>query len=330
MPLLGNVCASSILEVDLYITENVGSIQLVYCTIRFCIGISPRSRRKGSIYGHPNRVWHEQGKHKVLCVEYPLQYLWTETGWKGLKPTPRFQNRQRTKFCTVQTRQIWVTSRNDYICTLYRWLIDHIIKDMQEEILGITIDGNLQDFFGVNIMIKSGSTIHLIQIHLIYQIIKDLRLEDQNVTTNTIPWSSSKFLLRHNEAEAFDRSFDYQSVIERCNYLENSARRNTVNINHQFARLYTDPKQEHGNDLQWLGSYLKKTQDKSTILRPCGTKYMEVYFNSGFSENWDGLDSHNRDTARSRHSYIIMYAGKPFSCKYHPQTEIAISWTESE
>jgi len=50
-----------------------------------------------------------------------------------------------------------------------------------------------------------------------------------------------------------------------------------------------------------------------------------------FSGNWDPKSPEkDRDTARSRHGYIIMYEGAPILWKSQLQTEIALSSTESE
>jgi hypothetical protein len=72
--------------------------------------------------------------------------------------------------------------------------IDQIIKEMQETKLDVTIEGDLQDFLGANIERKADGVIHLTQPHLIDQILKDLRLEDENVTTKPTPASASKLL----------------------------------------------------------------------------------------------------------------------------------------
>jgi hypothetical protein len=210
--------------------------------------------------------------------------------------------------------------------------IDQIIKETQEAKLDTTIEGDLQDFLGANIERKADGTIHLTQPHLIDQILKDLRLEDENVTTKAIPASSLKLLSRHTESEAFDASFDCRSVIGKCNYLEKSTRSDIAYITHQCARFSPDPKQEHGKALRWLGRYLlKATRDKGTMLKPNGDKDMEVFVDADFSGNWDGAESHTRDTARSRHGHIIMHAGCPVSWKSQLQTEIALSsTTESE
>ena len=49
-----------------------------------------------------------------------------------------------------------------------------------------------------------------------------------------------------------------------------------------------------------------------------------------FAGAFDRLDSDNVDTARSRHGYIITYAGMPIIWKSQLQTEIALSTTEAE
>ena len=79
-----------------------------------------------------------------------------------------------------------------------------------------------------------------------------------------------------------------------------------------------------------MGRYLKATKDKGTILRPQKGKGLELYVDTDFSGNWDPKDSWDRDTARSRHGYIVKYEGCPLLLKSQMQTEIALSSTESE
>jgi hypothetical protein len=55
-----------------------------------------------------------------------------------------------------------------------------------------------------------------------------------------------------------------------------------------------------------------------------------VYVNADFAGNFDRRESHLRDTARSRHGYIIMYEGVLITWKSQLQTKIALSSTESE
>ena len=57
---------------------------------------------------------------------------------------------------------------------------------------------------------------------------------------------------------------------------------------------------------------------------------MEVYVDADFAGNFDKHDTRDRDTARSRHGYIVMLHGCPISWKSQLQTEITLSSTESE
>ena len=208
--------------------------------------------------------------------------------------------------------------------------IDQIIKDMKKAKLDITIEGDLQDFLGVNIDRKEDGTIHLTQPHLIDQILKDLRLDGETVTEKSVPASSSKLLSRHSSSEPFDNSFNYKSVIGKLHYLDKGSRSDIAYITHQCARFTSEPKMEHAQALRWLGRYLKATRDKGTILRPREDKDMEIYVDADFSGNWDSTETWDRDTACSRHGYIISYAGCPIIWKSQLQTEIALSSTESE
>ena len=208
--------------------------------------------------------------------------------------------------------------------------IDNVIAKMRQAKLDITIEGTLEDFLGVNIDRKDDGTIHLTQPHLIDSILRDLNLDDEKVKTKTIPACSSRILKKHQDSEPFDKSFNYRSVIGKLNYLERGSRSDIAYITHQCARFTENPKKEHGQAIRWLGRYLKETRDKGTILRPNRHKNLEVYVDADFAGNFDREDTQDRDTARSRHGYILMLHGCPLTWKSQLQTEITLSSTESE
>ena len=62
------------------------------------------------------------------------------------------------------------------------------------------------------------------------------------------------------------------------------------------------------------------------------TRGLEVFVDASFTGNWEKQDTQtgDRDTARSRHGYIVLYYGCPLIWKSQLQTEIALSSTESE
>ena len=123
--------------------------------------------------------------------------------------------------------------------------------------MDLTIEGDLQDFLGVNIEKRKDRTIHLTQPHLIEQILKDLRLDNDRVTTKTAPASSSVLLSRHSMSQPHDDYFNYRLVIGKLNYLERGTRSDISFITHQCVRFTTGPNVKHAKALRWLGRYLK-------------------------------------------------------------------------
>jgi hypothetical protein len=208
--------------------------------------------------------------------------------------------------------------------------LDQIIKQLQAAQLGITDEGDIADFLGVNIT-RVGDEFHLTQPKLIQSIIEDLGLDKPNTHTKDIPMASSKLLSRHTNSPDFDQHFNYRRVIGKLNFLEQSTRADISYAVHMCARYCTCPKVEHGNAVKWLGRYLLKTKDQGLILRPNRDKGMEIHCDADFAGAWDPeLAGEDIDTARSRHGYIISYAGIPLVWKSQMQGEIALSSTESE
>jgi hypothetical protein len=207
-----------------------------------------------------------------------------------------------------------------------------IIEELQSKAkLAITVEGDLADFLGVSIDRRTDGTIHLSQPHLIDQILKDLRMDGDNVKPRSTPAASSKLLSRHTKSKPFDNSFNYRSIIGKLNYLEKATRSDISFAVHQCARFVSDPKVEHGEAVRWLGRYLKGTRKMGTIMRPIPDKELEVYVDASFCGDWESSEAvRDRDTARSRRGYIINYAGCPLLWKSQLQTEIALSSTESE
>ncbi len=210
--------------------------------------------------------------------------------------------------------------------------IKQIIDELQTKSkLSITVEGDQADFLGVSIERKEDGTIHMTQPHLIEQILGDLRMLDESVKPRCTPAASSKVLTRHSQSPEFDGSFNYRSVIGKLNYLKKATRSDISFAVHQCARFVSEPKREHGEAVRWLARYLKGTKDKGTILKPIEGKDLEVFVDASFCGDWCPEEAAmDRDTARSRHGYIIQYAGCPLLWKSQLQTEIAMSSTESE
>ena len=152
----------------------------------------------------------------------------------------------------------------------------------------------------------------------------------QYLITKETPASLSKFLTKFSESPDFDNSFHYRSVIGKLNYLERCTRPDIAYATHQCARFTECPKEEHGKAVRWLARYLKGTIDQGIIMHPDDSVDLQLFVDADFSGNWSRAESMDRDSARSRHGYVIMYNGCPILWKSQMQTEIALSSTESE
>ena len=88
----------------------------------------------------------------------------------------------------------------------------------------------------------------MVQPHLIDQIMKDLRLDEEKVKVKETPALTSKILSRHTSSDNHDGHFDYRSIIGKLNYLEKGTRSDIAYITHQCARFTSDPKREHTDE----------------------------------------------------------------------------------
>ncbi|NER25784.1 MAG: hypothetical protein F6J96_34845, partial [Symploca sp. SIO1C2] len=210
--------------------------------------------------------------------------------------------------------------------------VDAVVRDIKAAKLDITEEGDIKDFLGVNIKRdEEQGTVTFTQPHLVDKILAATGLFHENAKTKETPAASSRILHRHSNSEAFDESFNFRSVIGMLNYLEKGSRSDIAYATHQCARFVDSPKREHGSAVRWLARYLKGTRDKGMIYKPDKTKGLEVYVDADFAGNWNKDEAvEDRDTARSRHGYVIKYNDCPILWRSALQGEIALSSTESE
>ena len=97
--------------------------------------------------------------------------------------------------------------------------LDTVVKDTKKVNLEVTVEGNLEDFFGVNIDRREDDIIHLTQPHLLEQIVKELIQENPKTPSKPTPDQPSKILNPQNQSEDSDKSFHYIPVVGKLNYL---------------------------------------------------------------------------------------------------------------
>ena len=178
---------------------------------------------------------------------------------------------------------------------------------------------------------KSPNEIIFTQPHLIDDVLNDLGLRHAKDGKET-PAASSQILTRNDSRTDHDKSFHDRSVIGKLNYLEKATRPDISFAALQCARFVADHKKSHAKAVRWLGRYLLHSRRKGIRFKADITRGLEVFVDASFAGNWDKQDAKtgDRDTARSRHGYIILYYGCPLIWKSQLQMEIALSSTESQ
>jgi hypothetical protein len=196
--------------------------------------------------------------------------------------------------------------------------------------LNLTVEGDISDCLGVQIDRINENTFNLSQPHLINDVLKELRLDGQNVAIKKTTVASSRTLCRHLDSQPFDEHFNYPQVIGQLNYLEKCSRLDISCAVHQAARFVSNPRIQHGKALKWLGRYPVGSRDKGMIYSPSNQSF-DVYVDASFTGDWDPTNAvWDTDTARSRTGYAILYASCPVIWASKLQTEIALSTTEAE
>jgi hypothetical protein len=209
--------------------------------------------------------------------------------------------------------------------------LDNVVASIKKVGLEITVETAVTYFLGVKITDKNDGTYELTQPQLISQVLKDLRLLNSNVAGKNTPAPPKQVLRRFVESDAFDDNFDYRSIVGKLNYLEKSTRPDISCAVHQCARFVSQPKQQHGKAIKYLGRYLSTSADKGLLYKPDTSRKLECFVDSDFSGNWNKEEAQeDSDTAKSRTGFIIMYAGCPILWASKLQTHIALSSTEAE
>ena len=72
--------------------------------------------------------------------------------------------------------------------------IESIINQIKDAGLNITREGDINDFLGINITEEKDGSIELKQPHLIDQILKDLKIDHDNVKIKETPCKVSQVL----------------------------------------------------------------------------------------------------------------------------------------
>ena len=89
--------------------------------------------------------------------------------------------------------------------------MDTIVADPKKENLEVTVEETLEEFLGVNIDRREDGRIHLIQPHMIEQIVKYLGQYNPKTPYKSTPAHPPKIVHSHKQSEDFNKSFRYIS-----------------------------------------------------------------------------------------------------------------------
>jgi hypothetical protein len=212
--------------------------------------------------------------------------------------------------------------------------IDNLVKKLSMT-FNIEDQGELSDYLGIKIERKEDGTLVWTQPTLIQSILRDLKLEGDNLKNQpkvrTIPASSTVALTDHKDsADHNSKEFEYRHVIGKLLYLEKSTRPDISCAVHQCARHCANPKIQHTIAVKRIGRYLLATKDKGLIMKP-NQEGMECWVDAAHASEWNNKTaSSDSSSARSRMGHLITYAGCPMHWASKMQTEIALSTTEAE
>jgi hypothetical protein len=141
-------------------------------------------------------------------------------------------------------------------CLVLIYVDDSIIMGpIKSQVQEITkrISKNMCEFLGIEMQKKEDGSLSLSQPQLIDSILKDLRMESENVAKRMTPSLKTRVLHKDAQGEPFDESFHYRSIIGKLNYLEKSTRPDLLFAMHQCARFCSDPKKSHVTAVKYIG-----------------------------------------------------------------------------
>eukprot|EP00957_Ditylum_brightwellii_P210736 15365327-Ditylum_brightwellii.AAC.3 len=99
---------------------------------------------------------------------------------------------------------------------------------------------------------------------------------------------------------------------------------------HQCARFSNQPMLSHERALHQIIKYLNTTPDREIVYEPDPNLGIQCSVDADFAGSWSKADADNPESAMSRTSFVIMYAGCPVLWQSKLKTEIALSTVEAE
>ena len=206
--------------------------------------------------------------------------------------------------------------------------LEKLLQDLTDLGLEFTREGTFTDFLGIKfVKDEVNNTVTLTQKGLIKKLITATGMQDCN--PNYTP-ALQLSLGTDPDGEPMDEFWSYRSIVGMLLYLSTNTRPDITYAVSQVARFNHNPKKSHASAIKTIIRYLKRTEDKGTIVTPTGTLALDCYVDADFAGLHGRDPDYSASSAKSRTGYIIMLGGCPILWKSQLQTEISLSTLESE
>ena len=201
-------------------------------------------------------------------------------------------------------------------------------EDLTDLGLEFTREGTFTDFLGIKfVKDEVNNTVTLTQKGLIKKLITATGMQDCN--PNYTPAVQLSLGTDH-DGEPMDEFWSYRSIVGMLLYPSTNTRPDITYAVSQVARFNHIPKKTHASAIKTIIRYLKRMEDKGTIVAPTGTLALDCYVDADVAGLHGSDPDYSASSAKSRTGYIIMLEGCPILWKSQLQTEISLSTLESE
>jgi hypothetical protein len=206
--------------------------------------------------------------------------------------------------------------------------IDEVIQQLRTNGMDLEVEGEVAGFLGVHISRNDiQGSIELKQVGLIQRIIEAVGV--MHLPIKRTPAASTP-LVKDDNGENINGTFNYSSVVGMLQYLQNHTRPDITFAVSQCARYVHFPKLSHENAVIRICQYLRGTAEKGLIFKPTGRLSVDCYVDADFAGLWPHEDKQNPDCVKSRTGYVTKVAGCPAFWGSRLQGTIALSTMEAE
>jgi hypothetical protein len=205
--------------------------------------------------------------------------------------------------------------------------IDEVLESIKKSGLQFMIEDDAFTFLGVELKKHDDGTVEFLQKALISKVLSSCNMLECNTKStpaNQTPLGSDV------QGPAFDRSFDYASVVGMMMYLSSNSRPDIQFAVHQCARFTHSPKRSHGEAILRICRYLQGTKDKGLRFTPTETLKLDCYCDADFAGLYNVENHQDPVCVKSRTGFCLTLGDCPLLWVSKLQSEIALSTTEAE